>query len=266
MDYREAFRQLDRIGQAHLDLWQKTLGEIPLEADAYNSFRDFIKYGFYRNRTDKLADTYIQYAKAALEKVSPQSEKPSDRVRLLVGRGEELLKEFTRVAKRDSKKVHPLDIMFLQSASNDFIPKLERDEFNVRKFCVRFLREHDLESLFKHLKEIKGVGSKIASLYLRDMLVLYDDSLPSNKKFLDKLSDKQILLVYPIDTWVNKISKKLLDEKGNKTIIAEKLIEECRKLGVSPIYVNHGIWYLGARSQEFLLANLDKISGFKVKI
>lgn len=265
MDYQVIFGQLERIGREHINNWLSRPKALSIDANAYDAFKNFIGYGFYRNRTDELAEMYINHAKTALDEISNQSKYHKDRVRLLVGRGNELSEKFKQIVASESKKIHGTDLLFLKSACDDFIPKLANDDYNVKNFCVRFLKVLDLKNLYCHLDHVKGIGPKIAKLYLRDMLMLYVNSLNQGEKFLHKINSDQVKLVYPIDTWVEKISGQILGVKGDKEKIAEIIINKCMNLGVSPIYVNHGIYYIGARSQEFLLDNLYHIREFKVK-
>lgn len=270
MDYHEAFMNLQRIGIDYINIWLRD-PDTHFECNAYDGFKDFIRFGFYRNRRDEVSEMYIRHAQAALEDIArPLSADPSNQVKLLAGKGKELTEKFESLVALDSKnkkkkkETHPTDRKFLTSACDDFIPKLSQDDYNVRHFCRRFLKNRKLKALHDHLTVVKGIGPKIASLYLRDMLLLYVDSLPLRERFVDELTIDQIKVVYPIDTWVEKISKKILDVEGDKSQIAEMLIEKCRNAGVSPIYVNHGIYQIGAKAQKLLLDNLDHLKEFRV--
>jgi len=268
MDSDEAFKQLERIGKEHMEKWgsqQKTFDEL----DAFEALRDFIRYGFYRNRTDELAGRYIKYAHDAFSDVSQALENPKERVRLLAKKKNDLVNSFKNKVGlafpySKAKGIHPIDIKFLESVCNDFVPSLSKYNYHVRKLCRFYFKKGNLESLSKCFKSVNGVGQKIASLYLRDMLMLYERS-SEVEKLTDKLTREEMLLVYPIDTWVKQISKRLLREKKDEKEIASLIIEKCENLGVSALFVNHGIWYLGAKSIDFILDNLDRIEMLKVE-
>lgn len=255
------FQQLERIGKDHIDVWISKVSKRKLISDNYEAFKHFIEYGFYRNRRDELARTYFTYAHNALDMLTRQIE-PSKKVQHLYRKGENITNQFTILAKKTGK-VHSTDCKFLTSACNELIPKLEKYRYNVLEYSYSFLEKHDLFGLHKELDRIKGVGQKIASLYLRDALMLYE-KMPGVKKYSDKLTQEELMLVYPIDTWVRKISQRILNEEGSDIEIANKIIQVCNNNGISAINVNHGIWYLGSKSQEFLLDNLERISEFKV--
>jgi len=236
------------------------------DVDAYVALVDFIRYGFYRNRKDELAHRYIEQAQKALDEITQSQSNPAGRVALLEGKGDHLSDIFGKRVK-DVKigkgKVHNTDRMFLESVCDDFIPQLRHASYNIRLLCRRYFQEQDLGKLHDRLVEIKGVGKKIASLFVRDMLILYDKE--NERKSLEKLTKNQLLYVYPVDTWVRNISNQILGKKGvSDDQLASEIFERCEEYGVSPVYVNHGIWYVGAHSQKFLLHNLEKVDGFKV--
>ena len=163
----EVFQQLERVGKEHIDVWISKVLKRNLISDNYEAFKHFIEYGFYRNRRDELAKTYFTYAHNALDMLSQKIE-PSKKVQYLAEKGENVSNQFTILAKKTGK-VHPTDCKFLISACNDLIPKLEKYQYNVLQYSNSFLEKRDLFGLHKELDRIKGVGTKIASLYLRDV-------------------------------------------------------------------------------------------------
>lgn len=267
MDDKEAFMQLERVGREHLEKWcdeQQCFDAL----DAFEAFKDLEKYGFYRNRKDELADEYIKYAQGAISEVAQDLVKPEDKVRFLATKGSNVVDIFKnkvslKYPHSKAKGIHPIDIQFLRSVCNDFIPQLEGFDFNVRKLCQWYFKKGDLESLHKLIDSIKGVGSKIASLYVRDMRMLYE-KLPDAKHLSDRLTHKEMLLVYPIDTWVRKISKQLTLDTEDMNKVEIQIMDKCDKFGVSALFVNNGIWYLGSNSLDFIFDNLDKIEMLKV--
>ena len=90
-----------------------------------------------------------------------------------------------------------------------------------------------------------------ASLYLRDIVLLYD-----LQKFLAIETQKYL---QPIDTWVRQVAERLgIIGKNDKDpiAIAEKIVAQCRNHSVCPLLFNAGAWYVGARSFELLLESL----------
>jgi len=267
MILQKVFVELERVGKDHIELWASTE---KFEVDAYEALRDFFHYGFYRNRREEIAKKYYEQAYISMDEITQNLKIPKDKVEFLKEKGNTLQQTFTQKVNsirspitHKKWEVHETDLSFLKSVCNDFIPLLKNYDYNVRIFCKGFFQKLDYRELFNRIDDIKGVGQKIASLYLRDMLFLYDRD--QKTKNLEKLTQEQLFVMYPIDTWVKNISKKILDEKiGDDKKIAFEIFEKCHEYGVNAVYVNHGIWYIGANSQEFILQNLDKIGKFKV--
>lgn len=265
MSFRQSnsgiFQQLGRIGNDHIHLFIEQVSERSLLKNGYEAFKYFIQYGFYRNRRDELAETYYEYAHKALDLVSAQIE-PDKKVEYFINRGESVSDQFTLLAK-ETGKVHPTDCKFLKSVCNKFIPRLRMHDYNVLEYCNDFFEKRNLSGLSEELDDIDGVGTKIAALFSRDALMLYE-SQPGIKKYSEDLTQGELMLVYPIDTWVRKISKRILGEEDSDVEIAAKIIQACNQNGVSAIDVNHGIWYIGAKSQAFLFDNIERLDSFKV--
>jgi hypothetical protein len=100
-----------------------------------------------------------------------------------------------------------------------------------------------VESQFMRLVEIRGLGPKVASLYLRDMVFLHhlEDSLD----FADRL------YIHPIDKWQRAIAPfvvaDLEDVDAPDWVLAGKLAKQTRKAGVSGIRFNMGTSFFGTR-------------------
>ena len=74
-----------------------------------------------------------------------------------------------------------------QALINIFLDGAGARAYNVLDYSNNYLEKHDLFGLHRELDGIKSVGKKIASLYLRDVLVLYEN-LPEVEKHSDKLT------------------------------------------------------------------------------
>lgn len=266
---RNEFTALERIGREYLDLWCRNK---PFDIKAYEALRDFIRFGFYRNRRDELADRYIQCAQTALDEVWEESKKDFE---ILQKRGDDLVITFKKKVQenfserkpvvRKKAETHPTDDIFLRSVCRDFIPRLRDYAYNVRKLCQAYFEKRDLQMLYDEIIDVKGVGPKIASLFLRDMLLLYGRQHWKNKKWLETLSGKEMELVYPVDTWVEQIQVRLMRVSKTQKHITTLFIKKCEDFGVNALYVNHGMWFVGAKARDFLLDNLGKIEGFRIK-
>lgn len=93
--------------------------------------------------------------------------------------------------------------------------------------------EGHVKEAWHKLKEIRGVGPKIASLFLRDVVVQFD---------LNPASDYRWLL-QPVDVWVRRGVAELMGKEANDKEVAKWVVANCRK----PEAVNQGLWYFGAQ-------------------
>ena len=129
---------------------------------------------------------------------------------------------------------------------------------NITNYTIKRLKENEQE-IYDELKDIKYVGDKIATLYLREICWMFEIRI------------KNPALIFPVDTWVKQIINrlKLLDEgvlspnelkKIKDSKVKEKAIEACLNNNIDPIKFNAGVWYIGTHSLEIVLKNLDRIN------
>ena len=105
----------------------------------------------------------------------------------------------------------------------------------------------------KKIIKIRGIGDKIASFYLRDIVYLAPNL---NEK---DISNSELHLLQPIDTWLVQALKILFpdDEKelekditNNPTLrkkYQNRIVELCRESDVLSISFNQGAWVLGSQ-------------------
>ncbi|MBP7553705.1 MAG: hypothetical protein KA885_09800 [Spirochaetes bacterium] len=93
-------------------------------------------------------------------------------------------------------------------------------------------RENNLESAYNFLMKIRGIGSKIARLYLRDILV---------KNKINNVDNGQLAL--PVDVWIERVIK-LLSNNNNltKEEISEIILNNSNDV-LTACKINQGIWY-----------------------
>lgn len=101
------------------------------------------------------------------------------------------------------------------------------------------------------LLEINGIGTKIASLFLRDLAIHHGVSVTTNRHLLQ-----------PIDIWIRRAAEGLGARAKADKDIAEWIVKECGQ-GVDPEKVNQGMWYFGrevAQSEYRIGAALKDLS------
>ncbi len=105
------------------------------------------------------------------------------------------------------------------------------------------LQTTHIEPQFLRIVDIRGVGPKTTSTFLRDMAFLYGME--------DQLAHADRLYVQPVDRWIRLAASEVVQEFAENDaadwIVAGKLAKYTRKAGVSGIRFNMGASYFGTR-------------------
>lgn len=111
---------------------------------------------------------------------------------------------------------------------------------NLSLYVKELIQQDKTAKAHSFIASVRGVGSKIAPFYLRD--IAYLGNLEENK-----IKDPHYL--QPIDTWlIQTLSIILGDEVPRKLEEKQKIIVElCEVAGCSPIAFNQGAWVLGSQ-------------------
>lgn len=93
---------------------------------------------------------------------------------------------------------------------------------------------------YNFMKEIRGIGEKIASFYLRDIVYLTR---------LDENNISDLHLLQPMDTWLEQTFKILFNSGAPKDLKGKQrlIVDLCKESGVSSISFNQGAWILGSQ-------------------
>ncbi len=100
--------------------------------------------------------------------------------------------------------------------------------------------ENMIEAFFL-LRNIYGIGDKIASFNLRDVVSIMNME--------NKIKPQDQILIQPVDRWVNGIAGYIwgyLPERTPYWLVAYKIISECEKYGCLPTSFNQGAWKYGS--------------------
>lgn len=115
----------------------------------------------------------------------------------------------------------------------------DHEIIHLSKFLVDQIKNDELKKAHRILKIIRGVGDKIASLYLRDLV--------SSAK-IDENALNDTYLLQPTDIWVDRGLELLLEKVPKNTIKKQKAIDKlCKTHNISGIEFNRGCWFLGSR-------------------
>jgi hypothetical protein len=96
---------------------------------------------------------------------------------------------------------------------------------------------------FKLLRDIKGIGDKIAAMLLRDIVALLnlEEEVPVQHQFL----------LQPIDRWVKAFTTYMWPnlkrpKEASNWLIALKIVDKCIEYSCSPCRFNQGVWMFGS--------------------
>jgi endonuclease III len=212
----------------HIDDWPAEL----LSTDWFASLDFWYSKSFYRGRRDKISNRFRDCAMSVIRQVGKAHilEISSDELSsLLADAG---------VNNHIDRKMVVQSLDIIKNISNNNLSVYSRDGIKVER----------TQEIHSKLQSIFGVGPKIASLYLRDLCFIYKLS-PKNKE--------QLVCLFPVDTWVKKVSIGLeipgCTEKTNVDDIAETVVNFCINNKISPLLFNAGAWMIGALSFPLLL-------------
>lgn len=111
-----------------------------------------------------------------------------------------------------------------------------------QQVCDAVERTGRLESEFMRIVDIRGVGPKFASIFLRDLVEILD--------LEESVSNVDRLYLQPMDKWVRLAAQHILSEEEADSadwVLAGKLAKAARLSGVSGVRFNMGATFVGAR-------------------
>lgn len=125
---------------------------------------------------------------------------------------------------------------------------LTQQNLTLTTYLENLIKQNNIEQAHQFLKTIRGIGDKIASLFLRDLVDVMGINLMRQIQRRD--------LLQPVDIWVKQTIKilcknpKISDAKIRKFIVNGSI-----RCGLNPERVNMGIWFFGSR----IVGNIDKL-------
>ena len=115
---------------------------------------------------------------------------------------------------------------------------------NIIVYAKAGLAYDQSKTVHEKIREINGIGPKIASLFLRDVARFYS-VFPSRDRHL----------LQPVDVWVRRIVKELggpVKDPGNQDAKVDEaaqkwIVNESARLSVTPEAANQGMWYFATQ-------------------
>ncbi len=125
-------------------------------------------------------------------------------------------------------------IEFLHDISRSGLPP------NIVVFAKTGLQLDHTRDVHNAIQEINGIGPKIASLFLRDVAVIYN-VFPTKDRHL----------LQPVDVWVKRAFEKITRYKSGNSqdieTVQRGILEEATKAGERAEAVNAGMWYFSSQ-------------------
>jgi hypothetical protein len=210
-------------------------GKSDLPLRWWPSVRFFFGRSFYRGRRDQLSR---RFEDRTLDVLTPRFSKlearDAARDGMPVRIDEDLLAAGVNNGADRAMVADTLELVF------------ELPNANVVAWAKECIESGKMRVAFNRLLQIRSVGPKIASFFLRDISLLYD---------LTECIGDDVDCVQPVDTWVTQVSRAL----GMAPVTPRSINIECRAHGVDPLKYNAGAWYLGAGAFKIVLGNLARL-------
>lgn len=145
--------------------------------------------------------------------------------------------------KNWSTRVNPLSLEPEERSVTHFIAMRVPDH-KLQSWAVHMLaQERDIGKLHAQLKEIRGIGDKLASFYIRDLAHFVG--------FDEQSIDRELLhLFVPKDLWTERTAQvwwKTMDQAGSAIPIRTMYVTVAGAAGVRVRDLDAGSWVLGAR-------------------
>ncbi len=148
--------------------------------------------------------------------------------------------QFTSQVSAPNEKSNPLAISYPRLPATRFISTLLEDDHNIIRWAVRRMSSGDAVASHKDLQAITGIGPKIASLFLRDVVTSHQVSEA-------RLDDRRAIM--PVDVWVRRAVESIAHEPDlvNEDDVQNAALEIADRLGIGIATLDTGLWVLGAR-------------------
>jgi hypothetical protein len=160
---------------------------------------------------------------------------------------------FEKLARADGLQTNPIvdplaPPSALLTSATAFVAHLKSDGFNILRWARRLLRTGQASLAVEALREIRGIGPKLATFYLRDVAWHFD--------LESRCGDRRCL--QPVDVWIERAVAAWAGQpiSGGYWRKASVMVEVADAAGVSAVDLNAGAWILGSQCQPGSLSTL----------
>lgn len=243
-----------------------------LEESWWEALKFFLRHTFVRGRSNKLSLDYYHFTICVLEKYFQLKKSEStfnfDQFKVMnifydikklkgkiiedpgfesIKRKYILIKLLTEELNHDIEckyKGRPLknktDILMLLDVLSFIYDKKIK---NIYYYFKNEIKNGKAKELYKELDKLHGIGDKLATFIIRDVILL-------NQNIIESYKDFPYEIAFPVDAWVKNIASILgWREKEDDDVKSWflKLIKFCGKdkIKIAPVKIAAGLWYFG---------------------
>jgi len=225
-----------------------------LLSDWWQALRFFFGRAFYQGRRNEVSEKVFGAAMEVLDPICSARDGVQRRAEHEENGWRSVREQLgERIGKGKVGKARDIEMAISALEHVGRLPKC-----NIVASSVARIRASEIERDYKELQRrhsktgIVQVGPKVAALYLRDVVSLYE---------LEALVPEEFqFCLQPVDVWVRRLAKKtgLVAEAASDAAIRDAIVSMCRSLGCSPVQFNQGAWYAGSFAFELLLEQLSR--------
>lgn len=211
--------------------------------DGYKALVCFLKNYAYERQGASAA-----YPKIALKCVSNRYQNEHNWKVPTKDDAKDLWEDYKNIAKSDynlldntTGKVKVNETRNPLNANRGVVDKLvSNNTSNIATHTRDLISCGDTTDAYNFIKDIRGIGEKIASFYLRDIVYLVG---------IDEENISDLHLLQPIDTWLEQTLKILFNFDAQKNLQEKQklIVDLCKESEVSSISFNQGAWVLGSQ-------------------
>lgn len=231
-------KEIEEYGRLYIDrfLRQQIVDKETIYNNWYEALKFFFTKSFSRGRRNELSERFMKNTIRTLKeyKLTKNNFERKQLDSRLISNG---------VNNRHDRQMvlGVIDLVF---------NSLDSYENNIVQYTVNQIKKGRTVYVFNTLDGIHAIGDKIASLYLRDVILIY--------QLEEFLKSNEFRYYQPIDTWVKQVALKvgIISEKAKTEDIKTAIIKSCLDAKVSPLLFNAGAWMIGANSLELLIERL----------
>ncbi len=282
-------KNIEYFGNKYTDEHVFKYNKVELENNWWEALKFFYSKSFMRGRKDKLSHEYLEFTLSVLEEFKNGDDLDGfyDKLKAMVSdieKNKDLKKMFMDKGKVDN------DVIYKTAKKSELINKLktkknieieyEKEKYkkyihlgnildikmtlgvlkfvtntdikrkNIFKYVLDGIEEGNVEKIYKELDGIIGIGDKISTFVIRDIMLLAEMNFYSQKD-----GSKLYKYAFPVDTWVAQLAKTFNKEINTDKLdeVKEEMLNICFNNKINPLEFAAGLWYVGANSLDILM-------------